>query len=392
MRKTIAAFAAGAIVATLIIGGRMATATPNDPCASRVNTKGNSVSGYENYRYLDCRLDRQDAALKRIEAELRRQGSRPPSPSVTPTKPQPASPTATPVPTPTGNTSATAIPSRTPSPPGPVTPSPSTSSTVAPRGSFPDTTSTGVPEGTALTAYNGPLTITTANTVIDAKRITGTLTIRALNVVIRNSEINGSIYNDENGPGSSFTITDSSVKVVGLITGISSRNFTATRVEVTGGNRSINCWMDCVVRESLVWKQARPDPTTHQSGIRLGARSTLIGNTIACDAPDVPPDGGCSAPITGYGDFAQVRDILVQGNLVKATTGGFCAYGGSSSGKPHPQADNVRFIDNTFERRASSQKTPATCGYFGTVTSWVAEPGSEFLRNVYTDGTPVPAG
>jgi hypothetical protein len=208
--------------------------------------------------------------------------------------------------------------------------------------------------------------------------------------VIRNSQINGTIYNDENTAGSSFTVTDSRINAgTGMVTALSSRNFTATRVHITGGNRSVNCWMDCKVEASYVHGQAIPNGTTHQSGIRLGARSTLLGNTIACDAPDVPPDGGCSAAISGYGDFAQVKDVLVQANLVKATTGGFCAYGGSSSSKPYPRADNVRFIGNTFERRTSSERTPPTCGYYGTVTDWVAEPGSEFTGNKYTDGAAV---
>lgn len=354
-----AAFAAGALAVT----GMVSVATPADPCESQSTTK----------RYIDCRMDRIDKALGVTPSS---------SPSVTPSE----TPTPEPSVTPSETPSASATPSATPTPSASQTPTPSP--TASPAG-FPTEATTGVPDGTTLTAYTGPLTITTAGTVIDSKRVTGTLTIRALNVTIRNSEINGSVYNDENGSGSSFTITDSSVKIAGLNTGISSKNFTALRVEVTGGNRSVNCWMDCTVKDSLVWKQARPDSTTHQSGIRLGARSTLIGNTIACDAPDVPPDGGCSAAITGYGDFAQVKDVLVQGNLVKATTGGFCAYGGSSNGKPYPKADNVRYIDNRFERRTSSERTPPTCGWYGTVTSWVAEPGSEFTGNKYTDGATV---
>ncbi len=64
-----------------------------------------------------------------------------------------------------------------------------TSSCVYPT-CFPDATNTGVPAGTSLTAYSGPSTITTNNTVIDSKTITNTcLTIQAQNVVIKNSKI-----------------------------------------------------------------------------------------------------------------------------------------------------------------------------------------------------------
>jgi len=244
-----------------------------------------------------------------------------------------------------------------------------------------------------LTAYTGPMTITTAGTVIDGKRITGTLTIKALNVTVKNSELNGVITNDENTAGTSFTIVDSDVKVgTALSTGIESRNFVALRVEVTGGNRGVNCWMDCTVQDSFVHAQAKPDGSTHESGIRLGARSNLLHNTIACDAPDVAPDGGCSAAISGYGDFAQVKDVLVQNNHILATTGGFCAYGGSSNGKVYPRADNVRFIGNLFDRATVTEANRRGCGYYGTVTAFEPEAGSEFTGNTYSDGETVIAG
>ena len=51
----------------------------------------------------------------------------------------------------------------------------------------PSASNTGVPAGTALTKYTGPLTITTAGTVIDGKAVYGDLKIQAKNVIIRNS-------------------------------------------------------------------------------------------------------------------------------------------------------------------------------------------------------------
>ncbi len=60
--------------------------------------------------------------------------------------------------------------------------------------SKPDATNTGVPNGTNLTAYTGPMTITTAGTVIDGKIITGSLVISANNVTIKNSKIHATGY------------------------------------------------------------------------------------------------------------------------------------------------------------------------------------------------------
>jgi len=51
----------------------------------------------------------------------------------------------------------------------------------------PSATNTGVPAGTTLTKYTGPLTITVDGTVIDRKAVYGDLKIRAKNVIIRNS-------------------------------------------------------------------------------------------------------------------------------------------------------------------------------------------------------------
>jgi len=51
---------------------------------------------------------------------------------------------------------------------------------------MPDATTAGVPSGTTLTAYTGPMTITQAGTVIEGKIIDGTLTVDASNVTIKN--------------------------------------------------------------------------------------------------------------------------------------------------------------------------------------------------------------
>jgi len=54
------------------------------------------------------------------------------------------------------------------------------------RFGVPDATTTGVPTGTTLTAYMGPMIITTPGTVIEGKIIDGTLKVEAANVTIKN--------------------------------------------------------------------------------------------------------------------------------------------------------------------------------------------------------------
>jgi hypothetical protein len=269
----------------------------------------------------------------------------------------------------------------------------------APRGNknassgFPHASNTGVPTGTALTAYTGPKTITEANTVIDAKSISGDLIIRARGVKVTRSRIAGTISTDENSTGYSFALTDSDVNAgAGLVTAVGAVDFTMLRVHVQGGNRSVNCWNTCNIRDSYVHGQARDaSGKAHESGIRLGAKGVLRHNTILCDAPNVAPDGGCSADLTGYGDFAPVENNTVDGNLFKATTGGYCAYGGSSAGKPFTSGANHNvFTDNVFEKGTTNDHGELDCGGFGAITAFdSSRPGNVWANNTYDDGTPV---
>jgi hypothetical protein len=89
---------------------------------------------------------------------------------------------------------------------------------------------TGVPAGTTLTASGG-LTVTTANTVIDAKDISGSVTIQASNVTIKRSKIHGSgSGNGVNVVSGSVTVQDS--EIYGFENGIAFGNWTATRVNL----------------------------------------------------------------------------------------------------------------------------------------------------------------
>ena len=261
-------------------------------------------------------------------------------------------------------------------------------------GCWPGPNNTGVPAGTTLTAYTGPCTITVANTELDAKTITCDLVIRAANVKITRSRIIGSVGTDENSTGFSFSISDSEVQIGNREgTGIGAVNFTATRVHVTGGNRSMHCWKDCTITDSYVHGQFRdPTGTFHESGVRMGQGLTLRHNTIICDAPDVPPDGGCSADLTGYGDVGPVQNNTIERNFFGATTGGYCTYGGSSKGKPFSdQTNNIVFRSNTWQRGTkASDKGTFICGYYGSNTSFdPARPGNVWMDNVFDDGSPV---
>ena len=253
-------------------------------------------------------------------------------------------------------------------------------------GAFPDASTTGVPAGVTLTPYTGPCTITSANTVIDAQTIDCDLSIQAANVTISRSKINGSVATDESSTGFSFTITDSEVDAGDRVaTGVGAVSFTVIRIHVRGGNRSIHCWRDCEIRDSYVHGQMTDETgVAHESGIRMGQNATIRHNTILCDAPDVPPDAGCSADLTGYGDFGPVQNNVIDDNLFKATTGGTCAYGGSSQGKPYSNdANHIQFTNNVFERGPGGK-----CGYWFAITDFDPSlPGNVWTGNTWDDGS-----
>lgn len=280
---------------------------------------------------------------------------------------------------------------------------------------WPDASNTGVPDGVTLTPYTGPLTITASGVTNIVGKEIGTstspvqLTIAesAGTVNITDSRVWGNVYitcgGDSLGTGEDVThcpastpylnMTDSEVQqgnTIAIDGGVEHENFHLLRVEINGGRRSFNCETDAIIEDS--WLHGivdDPSGVAHQSTGRMSQGCTLIGNTFECTANDYPPDAGCSADLTGYGDFETVADNLIQGNYFKATTGGTCAYGGSSAGKPYPDAHNIRFIDNVFGRREDTNK----CGFYFSIIGFNPNaPGNVWSNNTWADtGLPVPS-
>jgi hypothetical protein len=118
----------------------------------------------------------------------------------------------------------------------------------------------------------------------------------------------------------------------------------------------------------------------------MGSNAIIRGNTVACDAPDVPPDAGCSGALTGYGDFAVVQNNVIDGNLFIGGSGGYCTYGGSTLNKPFSTGTrDIRFTNNVWQRGTTGE-----CGVWGPITSFdTAAPGNVWSNNRWEDGSPV---
>ena len=261
-------------------------------------------------------------------------------------------------------------------------------------GCWPGPGTTGVPAGVVLTNYAESCTITQANTVIDAKIVNCILSIRANNVKITRSQINGGVDVPSAAPAdASFSISDSSIFIGdNLNTGLMQRNFTANRVNIMGGRRSVYCANNCLVENSWVHAQGGdPNGAAHFSGMRMEQFTTYRHNSITCEATRVP-GSGCSAGLTGYGDFAPIQNNLIERNLFyRGGVGGSttCAYGGSSGddgSKPYGnQAMNIQFISNRFVRSDNG-----LCGNLRTIIDFSPlRPGNIWTDNLYNDGAAV---
>lgn len=347
-----------ALVAALALAGSgalIATAAVPDPC--------DSLSS--NREYMKCRFDR-------IEKRLDEMGV--PSPSVTPTATP--SPSQTPTVSPSPSVTPTPSPTQTPTPtPTVTTPPPSTG--------FPDAGNTGVPDGTVLTTYTGPLTITTP-TVIDGKKITGRLIVKA-SLTIRNSTLTGTIDGDYGKPllveDSNLNGGSTSYPTVGY------GDVTIRRSEITGGQHNVLCGTNCVVEDSWLHDQALPSNQGFHNNAYIsngGSNVVLRHNTVHCTPKDNSVGGGCTADVSFFGDFSTISNVTVDNNLFKTTPGGYCGTFGLNPSKPYgSNPTGVKVTDNVFERGAGK------CGYWGPVTSFLVGNGNEWAGNKFDDGTPV---
>lgn len=267
-------------------------------------------------------------------------------------------------------------------------------------GCFPGPSNTGIPSGTTLTAYTGPCTITTPNTAISAKSINCDLSIQASNVTISNSKISTGNISVDSG---SLTLKDSEVDFGNNPedNALVGSNYTVLRANMYGGKRQVWCNNNCTIQDSYLHDQLKdPGGTTHESAARVEQNTTLRHNSLLCNAPNYPPDAGCSANQTGYPDFAAVHDNTMDKNFYLATTGGFCAYGGNSSGKKFSNdpsnGTNVHFTNNVMQRGISpndrtsiplSDERRYTCGSYGVTTDFKStKAGFIFTGNMWDDG------
>ncbi|MCG5220672.1 right-handed parallel beta-helix repeat-containing protein [Streptosporangium sp. KLBMP 9127] len=211
----------------------------------------------------------------------------------------------------------------TQTPPPPVkTAAPTLTAAVAECHDHPTPACTGVPPGTKLTKlktnFYTSYRITEPDTVLDGVHVPGDLLITAKNVTIKNSQIDGTVIDFYDGKTYSFTITDSTVgpeKGCISVPGISTAQFTATRVHVRGHGDGFSVSGDNVkIQDSYVMLCSNPGD--HSDGIQTygpGRGLTFHHNTV-----DQRYAKDITAPIFLV-DKGSV-DVIVTNNLVMGGT------------------------------------------------------------------------
>jgi hypothetical protein len=258
-------------------------------------------------------------------------------------------------------------------------------------GCWPGPGNTGVPAGTTLSTYDdsGACHLSTANATYDAKTFNCDLVIEATGIKITRSNIIGRIVSNEDS-GTSVTISDS--KIDGgqqeTFPTVAYNNITLIRVEVIGGQHSIQCGANCTVTDTWAHNQYLPSSSAGHVNAFIsngGSGFFLTHNTLHCTV--LPTDGGgCTADASLFGDFSPISDAHFDKNLFidRNDGAGYCLQAGWNPGKAYPTPSNVSVTNNIFKKGANGH-----CGIYGVYTAYYNGNGDVFSGNKFDDGTPV---
>lgn len=189
-------------------------------------------------------------------------------------------------------------PNSLPNPGTPANPGPSPNPALPSAFVWPNASTTGVPANVTLAPYTGPMTITQAGTVIDGKIINGTLTVKASNVVIKNSRItfSGGYWGVDVEQANNATIQDCDIVGPGTKSGEGSSGIfgvgTFLRNDISKVENGINLTSgSATIKGNFIHDLLAGGADPHYDGIQVmgGQNGVLIeDNTIlAKDTSDV---------------------------------------------------------------------------------------------------------
>lgn len=217
------------------------------------------------------------------------------------------------------------------------TPKPAaTPATVSRPGGRPGPTNTGVPAGTNLSVINGDVVVTTPGTVIDAKDIKGALIIKASNVTVTRSLIEGRAGSDSVviSAGSGILLQDDEVTVAHPAVNIDSMSVhgaTLNRLNIHGGVDGMKLSSNSVVENSWIHgltyfssDPAQGGKPTHNDTIQImsGSNIKITGNYLQATSAN-------NAAIQVTQDKGSTSGLYIAGNWAD---GGGCTFNFSGHG------------------------------------------------------------
>lgn len=237
--------------------------------------------------------------------------------------PKPAPTTAAPKPAPTAPpTTAAPKPAPAPTPPPTAAPKPPPTTAApkpapAPSGGVPNASNTGVRPGTNLTSKSS-YTVTTPGAVIQNLDISGTLTIKASNVTVRNSRIrtggNYGVWFDENVSG----VVLEDLTIIGTSAGCSAGlaptgRWTARRLNVSGCEDGVKMHGNQRLEDSYI-HDLRQGATTHNDAVQVtsGNNGVIRNNNLIAPVQN--------AAIMMSSNFGPVEGWTITGNWLEGGT------------------------------------------------------------------------
>ena len=251
-------------------------------------------------------------------------------------------------------------------------------------GCWPGASNTGVPTGIALSNYpgTGVCSLTVPNQVIDAKTFTCDLVIKAAGITITRSNIVGRIVSTT--AGGSVSISDTTIDGGQQETypSVGYQGITLNRVEVIGGQHSVQCYGTCNILNSWLHNQYLPSTSNGHVNAFIsngGGGFTLNHNTLHCTVIPTAA-GGCTADASLFGDFGPINGTNFNANLFVARNdgAGYCLQAGWNPSKAYPVPSNVSITNNVFQRGANGH-----CGIYGVVTAYYIGNGDVWSNNKY---------
>ncbi len=261
---------------------------------------------------------------------------------------------------------ATSTAANSPAPTPTPTPTPTTTATGSTSSVASATSPYGVPSGTPLRVVTGDLTITQDGYVLDGVDLYGYVSVKANNVTIKNSIIRGgatatsdrALIMDWNG-GTNLVVKDTTLvpqhRSIWL-DGISGKNFTAERLDVSGVVDAVKVLGSGVtIRDSFLHDayyqgsgvSYQSDGQTHNDAVQIegGGNIALTGNTMT---------GFHNAAVMITQNSSTITGVTLQNNTL---AGGGCTINLSEKGKG--AMTGVKMLTNKFgTNRDSSTSCP----------------------------------